>query len=501
VTSRRKLNSYRRLAPLALAVLAAGGCKKESDALVVVALTASPADPTLVSATLTVGSEVKTFQLTGGLSASVPTKLGVYLPVDTTESVLVSATASDGTACSSYAGNTSKPVMVTPNQTATATITLLPGAACPPDGGGTGGGGSSGTGGSGGTGGSTGTGGGGPKTAPPSLTHCTEYIHNLDPTATCMAGNMNTDVEITDIAFSPDGKLLYSAGNDARVKVWTWDGTSLAAEGHELDTAGGFAALGVAPNNTLVAAGSQNGRLTVWNVGNAWGIAANLTGNSGDVNGVAFSPDSTIVYSVDEYSTLNIYNQTSTDPVSYVNLRATSTPFTLSAGPPASDGSYWLAIGYSDGDASLLSIDAQAYTGYEMPFTVSTALTGVYTTRFSPDGTMLEAGTKDGTFGIWALPLPGADAPGNLRQPAIAVGTDSVFGAAFDPTSTYVAIAGGLSLSTRKIGIWTVATGAPLSTVSTSLYAQRPTAVAFSPDGTALAVGEGNCGKILICTD
>ena len=76
-----------------------------------------------------------------------------------------------------------------------------------------------------------------------------------------------------------------------------------------------------------------------------------------------------------------------------------------------------------------------------------------------------------------------------------------MFGGAFDPTSSYVAITGGLSVGTRKIGIWTVATGAPRATVPTTLYNQRPTAAVFSPDGKTLVVGEHNCGKILVCAD
>ena len=90
---------------------------------------------------------------------------------------------------------------------------------------------------------------------------------------------------------------------------------------------------------------------------------------------------------------------------------------------------------------------------------------------------MLEAGTIDGSFGIWSVPLPSSKAP---RAPKIVIGTDSVFGGAFDPTSNYVAITGGLSVSTRKIGIWTVATGAPRAAVPTTFYNQRPTAAVFS---------------------
>jgi WD40 repeat protein len=463
---------------VAAALLTAGACKKDTESLVVVSLTASPADSSLTSVSLSVAGVTQPFPLTAGLSDTAPTTFGVYLPPSAIGRYTVQAVASGGTA--SYLG-TSVPVNVTTGATVTTSIVLTPGTDC-----------------------ATEVGGTGPPGAPPSLALCTEYVHNFDPSAACVTGDPSTDVEITDVAFSPDGKLVYTAGNDSRVKVWTWDGVNgtLTAEGHELQTTGGFTALAVSSDNTLVLAGSQNGGVTAWNVGTTWSIAGTLMGLTADVNGVAFAPGSTnknfTIYTADADSNLKVYNLTSLSPVSTVVLRTTATPFTLSASPAASDGSYWLAIGYDDGDASLLDVDAQGHVGDEVPFTVSTSVSGVYTSRFSPDGTMLEAGTIDGSFGIWSVPLPSAKAP---RAPQIAVGTDSVFGGAFDPTSSYVAITGGLTVCTRKIGIWNVATGAPRATVPTAFYNQRPTAAVFSPNGKTLVVGEHNCGKILVCAD
>ena len=200
----------------------------------VVSLTASPADSSLDSVSLIVAGVTETFTLIAGLSDTSATTFGVYLPASAIGSYTVRAVASGGTAC--YLGTSASAVKVTTGATVTTSVLLTPGTDCTVDAGGV-----------------------GPPGAPPSLARCTEYVHNSDPSAACVAGDPNTDVEITDVAFSPDGKLVYTAGTDSRVKVWTWDGanTNLTAAGHELDTTGGFTALAVSSDNTLVMAGSR----------------------------------------------------------------------------------------------------------------------------------------------------------------------------------------------------------------------------------------------------
>jgi WD40 repeat protein len=345
----------------------------------------------------------------------------------------------------------------------------------------------------GGAGGSSGHG-----SSPPSLAHCTEYGHDLDPAAACVTGDANTDVVITDVAFSHSGKTLYTAGVDSRVKVWVWDEAtlSLTAEGHELDTSAGFSYVAVSPDDKLVAVGSTGGRLTIWNVGGTWSIAGNLTGITGDIYGVAFSPDSKTLYAIDTDGNLTSYVGT-VSPTVVTLLNPVSVPFVLDASTIESDGSFWLGVGYSDGDASLLHV-VGGNVGPEFPFTVSTGLSGTYTMRFSADGTLVESGTDDGSFGIWSVPLP---TPANPRSPPIAITTDWIYGAAFHPTGASIAIAAGGSDANRQLGIWTLATGAPMSAVSNSALSYRPTAVAFSPDGTTLVAGEHSCGKLIVCAD
>lgn len=459
--------------------LVASACKKDNESLVIVALTAAPADAALDTVTITAGPVTQSFALPAGQGLSATAiSFGVYLPSTVTGSIEVAATAmgAGDAACSGYAGSTT--TFVVAGGTSNADVALQPGNTCTtgPDGG-----------------------AGGHGSSPPSLAHCTEYDHDLTPSAACAAGDGTAaDVEISDIGFSPDGTLLFTAGEDGRVKVWTWDGTTLAAEGHELPTSGGFTKIAVSPDGKLIAAGATGGSLTVWNVGDTWMVAANLTGITADVNAVTFSPNGQILYAGDQDGNLFTYGETSMAPASMMLLRTATSPFSLATSTTASDGSSWLGIGYGNGNAGLIHVVGGAL-GAEIPFTLSSDnLAGLYTMQFSPDGTSVETGAQDGSFAIWSVPLP---TPATPRLPKIALTTDFVFGAAFHPAGALIAIGAGGSDTDRQLGIWTIATGAVLSTVPTTSLTHRPTAVAFTSDGTALAAGEHSCGKIIVCAD
>ena len=80
--------------------------------------------------------------------------------------------------------------------------------------------------------------GGGGTVTPPSLTSCTEYNHNDVNAPPCDDNNGISNWEIWSLAFSPDGRLLATAGDDGRVKIWNFDGHTLTASGHVLSTNG-----------------------------------------------------------------------------------------------------------------------------------------------------------------------------------------------------------------------------------------------------------------------
>ncbi len=101
---------------------------------------------------------------------------------------------------------------------------------------------------------------------------------------------------IWTLAFSPDGQLLASAGNNLSVALW-----KAGAAGHLVRTLGGRAAgddfevmpVGAAfnPMSTLLAASSADHSVTLWNVRSGRRVDPRLFGHTQTVSSVAFSGD------------------------------------------------------------------------------------------------------------------------------------------------------------------------------------------------------------------
>jgi hypothetical protein len=521
---------------IAFGTLTAFGCKKTQESLVVVAMTATdPNAAMLISASVSVAGVSRTFTLATGLSPSA-ISVGVYVPSEVTGPVSVAVTATGRGFCFSGAA-APEPQILSAGTTVNAMVALVAtgcgsgGAAGSSGNAGSGGigsgasGGSSGsTGGSGvvgggagaggGTGGriasggtrggagASGTGGGGAAGStggavgggvvnPPSLTKCTEYDHNDASDPPCDDANEISDWTIWSLAFSPDGKLLATAGDDGRVKVWSFDGAKLTATGHVLST-GGATFVAFSPDGSLLAEGSQNG-VVVYNVAN-WTIHATLGGIAGNVNGVAFSPDSQRVVSTDDTSHLYVHAIAAPGaPFSSTALPAS--PYTLALSPVATPAQSWAAVGFATGRCEIDNV-ASANPEFQSAFVVTSDASYTSGLQFSPDGTLLAAGGGDGILRFFQFTT--GSSVGTSLTFSKNGNVNGVNGVAFSPGGKYVAVAAGSFFAGGSASIWAVASRSNAGAVVPNYY---PESVAFSPSGGALAIGEVACGKVLLCAD
>jgi len=110
--------------------------------------------------------------------------------------------------------------------------------------------------------------------------------------------------------------------------------------------------------------------------------------------------------------------------------------------------------------------------------------------QFSPDGSLLGAGSDDGGAGFWTAPFSA------MLTPPLTVTGDGVNALKFTPSSQHVAVATGFFLP--SLDIIEVATRNVVATTTPTNY---PLTVTVSPDGSVLVSGEGDCGKVIVCTN
>ncbi len=353
-------------------------------------------------------------------------------------------------------------------------------------------GGTAGSGGTGATGGATGTAGAG-AVVPPSLTACTEYDHNDVSAPTCDDSNGNGNTTMWSVAFSPDGRLLATAGDDGRVKIWNFDGHRLTASGHVLST-NGQTYVAFSPDGATLVAGSR-GVLKAYSTTN-WTMGNPFTGVTGQIRGLAVTADSQRVVTIDGDQNLYVHNMvTGGAPVTY-SLGIYPLSLTLQAG--SSTTRIVAMVGFNTGRAGIFQVTGSTI----MPlaaFTVeANPTTDVLSGAFAPTGTLLAVGDDAGKLQFWANPVSDSNPSGMALTFDTKGDTNGVAGLSWSRDGAYIAVAAGSAFAGGYASIYAYPSRRQYGMVVPLYY---PASVAFSPSGSALAIGETACGKVMLCAD
>ncbi len=296
-----------------------------------------------------------------------------------------------------------------------------------------------------------------------------------DAVETLHAGVQASSVTLTlehestaNAAFSPDGDLIATGGsvkgtNQHVVVVWDARAGELLRElsGHTGDVND----LNFSPDGSRLATVAADRTAIIWDPRTGDRLRT-LTGHTADLQGVSFSNDGSLVATSGWDGTLRIW-----DVASGRELRTIAVGEGLCYNAFSPDDSA-VAVAHCHGDtATIWSVEAGrrllTFRGHEA---------GVVGVFFSPDGRRLATGSLDGTLGIW-------DVTTGERQLTLEGHRDWVFATPFSPDGRRVASAS----PDGTARVWDARTGEELLVLSG--HGGPIGDVGWSPDGAHLITG------------
>lgn len=269
---------------------------------------------------------------------------------------------------------------------------------------------------------------------------------------------------VTSVAFSPDGKRLFSSSWDQTIKLW-----AAAADARGLGTfkLKAIQAMAVSRDGRWLALENLDNAIVIWDA-LAEREVLTLPGKGGSdtwVYSIAFSPDGLWLATGLDNRTVRLWNVRTWH--AFRDYRGEERKVIYTAFSP--DGQ-WLATG-KDGK----TIEIWDVVSGKKLAALSGHKKDVYAVSFSPDGRWLASASADKTIKLWNWPIG--------REIRTFTGHQgNVTSLSFSPNGRW--LASGSWDDTVKI--WNVETGQAVQTLTGDHHVY---AVSFSPDGRRLASG------------
>ena len=288
-----------------------------------------------------------------------------------------------------------------------------------------------------------------------------DYINRLcRPELLTLKGHDDT---VSCLAYSPDGRKIFSGSFDATIRAWdAATGSQIVAWTEESSVF----SIALSPDGKRIAAATRAGTVEVRDAATGERIQS-LRGHTGVLTRVAFSPDGSRIASAGRDNTIRIWNAadgTELDVLTEHKASVTSLAF-------SPDGRL-LASGGRDKTIRLWD----TATGKGRPLTEHRVGQSACL-AFLPDGTRIASGNTRGRVRLWNV------ASGELLRayyPQSGIAREI----AVDPQGGRIAIAWQYG----DVCLWDVKSGKEVRVFTSP--GSSPASIAFSPDGRALASGD-----------
>ncbi|WP_319454892.1 MULTISPECIES: TIR domain-containing protein [unclassified Mycobacterium] len=276
---------------------------------------------------------------------------------------------------------------------------------------------------------------------------------------------IDTNAVVNAVAFS--GRRAASAEADGTVRLW--DAENGQPQGIPLTGHSGWVfSVAFSPDGNRLASAGDDGTVRLWNAETGQPRGAPMTGHARAVNSVVFSPDGHRLASAGTDGTVRLWNADTGQPLRDALTSRTGPVNSVAFSP----NGHRLASAGTDGTVRLWNAD----TGLPQGEPMTGHAGAVNSVAFSPDGHRLATAGGDGTVRLW-----NADTGQPLGDPMTGH-VDEVRGVAFSPDGDRLATAGG----DRTVRLWDAHTHKPIGDPMRG-HTGAVNGVAFSSDGHQLA--------------